>query len=76
MERTGYRLGLPREGVWQEILNSDAVAYGGRGSGNLGMVIAEPADAGAPTASITLPALSTLWLRHQPEPHVPTVNNG
>lgn len=76
VERTGYRLGLPREGVWQEILNSDADAYGGRGSGNLGMVIAESADAGAPTASITLPALSTLWLRHQPEPHVPTVNNG
>ncbi|MCT2222815.1 1,4-alpha-glucan branching protein GlgB [Microbacterium paraoxydans] len=76
VERTGYRLGLPREGVWQEILNSDADAYGGRGSGNLGMVIAESADACAPTASITLPALSTLWLRHQPEPHVPTVNNG
>lgn len=76
VERTGYRLGLPREGVWQEILNSDADTYGGRGSGNLGMVIAESTDAGAPTASITLPALSTLWLRHQPEPHVPTVNNG
>ncbi|WP_144881048.1 1,4-alpha-glucan branching protein GlgB [Microbacterium paraoxydans] len=76
VERTGYRLGLPREGVWQEILNSDADDYGGRGSGNLGMVIAESADAGAPTASITLPSLSTLWLRHQPEPHVPTVNNG
>ncbi|MFJ6548019.1 MULTISPECIES: 1,4-alpha-glucan branching protein GlgB [unclassified Microbacterium] len=76
VERTGYRLGLPRPGVWQEILNSDAAVYGGRGSGNLGMVIAEPGDGGAPTASITLPALSTLWLRHQPEPHVPTVNNG
>ena len=76
VERTGYRLGLPRPGVWQEILNSDADVYGGRGSGNLGMVVAESGDGGAATASITLPALSTLWLRYQPEPHVPTVNNG
>ncbi|QXE31348.1 MULTISPECIES: 1,4-alpha-glucan branching protein GlgB [Microbacterium] len=76
VERTGYRLGLPRPGVWQEILNSDADVYGGRGSGNLGMVVAESGDGGTATASITLPALSTLWLRYQPEPHVPTVNNG
>ncbi|WP_149085232.1 MULTISPECIES: 1,4-alpha-glucan branching protein GlgB [Microbacterium] len=76
VERTGYRLAMPREGVWQEILNTDAAAYGGRGSGNLGMVVAESDGAGASTASITLPALSTLWLRHQSEPHVPTVNNG
>jgi 1,4-alpha-glucan branching enzyme len=76
VERTGHRLALPREGVWQEILNTDAGDHGGRGSGNLGMVYAHGEDDATPTATMTLPALSTLWLRHQPEPHVPTVNHG
>lgn len=76
VERAGYRLALPQEGVWQEVLNTDAAEYGGRGSGNLGMVLATGDDGSAPTASMTLPALSTLWLRHQSDPHVPTVNHG
>ncbi|MDQ0725572.1 1,4-alpha-glucan branching protein GlgB [Microbacterium sp. W4I20] len=76
VERTAHRLVLPREGVWEEILNTDAGDYGGRGSGNLGMVIAHTEDGGQPTATFTLPALSTLWLRHQPEPHVPTISHG
>lgn len=75
VEHAGYRLALPHEGVWQEILNSDAGEYGGRGSGNLGMVIAH-AEADAAVATVTLPALSTLWLRHQPEAHVPTISHG
>lgn len=76
VERGGYRLALPREGVWQEILNSDAGEFGGRGSGNLGMVVARPSDGGEAIASVTLPALSTIWLRHEDEPHVPTVSHG
>ncbi|QYM65857.1 1,4-alpha-glucan branching protein GlgB [Microbacterium sp. Se5.02b] len=75
-ELTAHPLELPREGVWQEVLNTDAAEYGGRGSGNLGMVYAGSADGGSPTATITLPALTTLWLRHQSDPHVPTVNHG
>ena len=76
-ERTGFRLALPREGVWEEVLNTDASEYGGRGSGNLGMVYASAADDGtSAVATMTLPALSTLWFRHQPDPHVPTVNHG
>jgi 1,4-alpha-glucan branching enzyme len=75
VEHAGYRLALPREGVWQEVLNSDAGEYGGRGSGNLGMVIAH-AEGDSAVATITLPALSTLWLRHEPEPHVPTISKG
>ncbi|MEU4015919.1 1,4-alpha-glucan branching protein GlgB [Microbacterium sp. NPDC028030] len=75
-ELTAHPLELPREGVWQEVLNTDAAEYGGRGSGNLGMVYAGAADGGRPTATITLPALTTLWLRHQSDPHVPTVNHG
>jgi 1,4-alpha-glucan branching enzyme len=77
VERTGYRLALPREGAWEEILNSDAESFGGRGSGNLGLVVAHPDD-GSDTsvATITLPALSTIWLRHQSDPHIPSVTRG
>jgi len=29
-----YRVGVPRDGFWREILNSDAAEYGGSGQGN------------------------------------------
>ncbi|MGH2626857.1 MAG: 1,4-alpha-glucan branching enzyme, partial [Anaerolineales bacterium] len=34
--RFGYRVGVPRPGRWQEMLNSDSPEYGGSGVGNLG----------------------------------------
>lgn len=34
--RTNYRVGVPRGGYWQEILNSDAGVYGGSDKGNWG----------------------------------------
>ncbi|HNX76353.1 MAG TPA: 1,4-alpha-glucan branching protein GlgB [Candidatus Rifleibacterium sp.] len=34
--RTGYRLGVPREGFYREILNSDSEMYYGSNVGNLG----------------------------------------
>ncbi len=34
--RERYRVGVPRGGTWEELLNSDAQAYGGSGVGNLG----------------------------------------
>ena len=60
----GYRLGLPRAGRWRELLNTDAVEYGGAGEGNLGAVRAVTgASHGLPaTAELVLPALSTVWL--------------
>ncbi len=36
--RSGYRVGVPREGMWREVLNSDAAVYGGSGVGNSGRV--------------------------------------
>ncbi|MCM8794292.1 MAG: 1,4-alpha-glucan branching protein GlgB [Candidatus Omnitrophica bacterium] len=40
--RMNYRVGVPWGGRWQEILNSDAVEYGGSGQGNFGGVEADP----------------------------------
>ncbi len=37
----GYRIGLPHAGRWDEVLNTDAEAYGGSGVGNLGGVEAQ-----------------------------------
>ena len=40
--RQNYRLGAPCGGHWQELLNSDAVDYGGSGHGNFGGMEAAP----------------------------------
>ena len=59
-----YRLGLPRAGQWNEILNTDAEGYGGSGVGNLGSVVAEAVPwHGQPySALLTLPPLGAVWL--------------
>jgi 1,4-alpha-glucan branching enzyme len=63
--RMGYRLGLPMPGSYQEILNSDAAAYGGSNVGNQGRITAEElAWQGQPySVSLTLPPLGVLFLR-------------
>lgn len=43
--RHSYRVGIPDGGLWEEILNSDALLYGGSGQGNLGAVEAAPVAA-------------------------------
>jgi 1,4-alpha-glucan branching enzyme len=62
----GYRLGLPRPGRWEEVLNTDATGYGGSGVGNLGRVrTEEQAYHGQPwSAELRVPPLGTLWLRY------------
>ncbi|MCC5999778.1 MAG: 1,4-alpha-glucan branching protein GlgB [Pararhodobacter sp.] len=59
-----HRIGLPRPGPWREVLNTDAAAYGGGNSGNLGALMADatPAHGQPASAEITLPPLSTLFL--------------
>lgn len=59
-----YRIGLPFEGVWEEILNTDAVEYGGSGVGNLGQVETEPVEhAGrAHSAIVQLPPYGVVYL--------------
>ena len=61
---SGYRLGLPHPGRWNEILNTDSELYGGSGVGNLGSVVAEAVPwHGQPySALITVPPLGAVWL--------------
>jgi 1,4-alpha-glucan branching enzyme len=62
--REGYRVGVPTDGTWRELLNTDAEIYGGTGWGNLGGLEAEPEPAhGRPfSLPLTLPPLSCLYL--------------
>ncbi|UAL28394.1 1,4-alpha-glucan branching protein GlgB [Nocardioides rotundus] len=62
---SGFRLGLPSAGTWQEVVNTDAEAYTGSGVGNLGSIEAVPEPYGGQPASaeIVVPPLATLWFR-------------
>jgi 1,4-alpha-glucan branching enzyme len=55
-----YRLPLPHDGVWREVLNSDAAIYGGSGQGNLGTVTA---SGGA--AHVVVPPLATVMFEYE-----------
>ena len=68
LPRTNYVVGVPKEGFWHEIVNSDARDFGGAGWGNLGGVEAAPVLAhGRPNSvSLTLPPLSTIILKLEP----------
>jgi 1,4-alpha-glucan branching enzyme len=63
--RECYRIGLPRGGMWRELLNTDAQSYGGSGLGNLGRVTASdtPSHGLPASAVLLLPPLATLYLR-------------
>jgi 1,4-alpha-glucan branching enzyme len=63
--RLNYRVGAPSGGYWRELLNSDAVEYGGSGWGNLGGVEAAPIPLHGRSHSLTLtlPALSALYFK-------------
>ena len=64
-----YRVGVPLDCYWKEILNSDAALYGGSGQGNFGGLPATPLPIhGRPfSLSMTLPPLGIVVF--QPEPH-------
>jgi 1,4-alpha-glucan branching enzyme len=60
-----YRVGVPRSGFWSEVLNSDAVTYGGSGQGNLGGMEAGPVPAHGRyhSISLTLPPLGVVYFK-------------
>lgn len=63
--RYQYRIGVPRGGTWQELLNSDGKEYWGSGLGNYGKTEAEPYSChGKPySLRLTLPPLAVLFFR-------------
>ena len=69
--RQNYRVGVPRSGLWKELLNSDALLYGGSGQGNFGGVEAVPLPVhGQPfSLSMTLPPLGMLVYQHESAVH-------
>ncbi|MGB6929748.1 MAG: 1,4-alpha-glucan branching protein GlgB [Syntrophobacteria bacterium] len=67
--RYNYQVGVPRGGLWQEILNSDAEEYGGSGHGNFGGIEAVPIEIhGRPySLKLTLPPLGAVFFKSEGE---------
>ncbi len=65
--RYNYRIGVPREGHWDELLNSDADIYGGSGCGNYGGCAAEdiPNHHHPYSINVTLPPLGCVVFRNE-----------
>lgn len=63
--RWSYRVGVPQEGYWKELLNSDADIYGGSGIGNHGGVYSDSHwHHGRPNSiSVVLPPLSIVMFK-------------
>jgi 1,4-alpha-glucan branching enzyme len=63
--RTGYRIGVPRMGVYKETMNSDSASYWGTNTGNTGEVQAEDVrfNQWPFSLSLTLPPLGMLVLK-------------
>lgn len=62
-----YRVGVPAEGHWDEVFNSDATCYGGSGLGNFGGKDSEPKpwNDRPNSIEITLPPLATVVFRQK-----------
>lgn len=58
-----YRVGFPLEGEWEEIINTDAIEYGGSGVGNLGSIRTEdiPWNGRTQSALVQLPPLGVVY---------------
>ncbi len=65
--RGEYRVGVPEEGFWEEILNSDSRVYGGSGVSNAPGVRAEdiPYHERPYSIVLTLPPLAALFLKYR-----------
>jgi 1,4-alpha-glucan branching enzyme len=63
--RYNYRVGVPRAGYYQEVLNSDSEYYGGSNVGNAGGIYTDqvPFHGYEQSLSLTLPPLATIMLK-------------
>lgn len=66
IERRAYVIGLPIEGVWREILNTDSKLYGGGNRGNAEEIRAQKGGSDGMDfhASIVVPPMSTLIFKN------------
>ncbi len=62
-----WRIGVTEAGVWDEVLNTDAAAYGGGDRGNSGQVQTQTGDwdGHAQFIDVVVPPLATVFLRHR-----------
>jgi 1,4-alpha-glucan branching enzyme len=65
VSRLSYRVGVPRGGWWQELLNSDGKEYGGSGLGNAGglMAAATPIHNRSHSLDVIVPPLATVFFK-------------
>lgn len=65
--RTNYRVGVPDEGFWEELLNSDLNIYGGTGVSNAPGIASEkiPYHGRPYSVILALPPLAMLFLKHR-----------
>jgi 1,4-alpha-glucan branching enzyme len=65
MGRQGYEIGVPEEGFYEEILNTDSELFGGTNAGNGGLVLSRPKPRhNRPNSiSVTLPPLAVVAFR-------------
>jgi 1,4-alpha-glucan branching enzyme len=70
MPRYNYMVGVPHRGRWAEVLNSDAILYGGSGQGNMGGVDAAPIPLHGRkwSVNLTLPPLGAVFLMNEQLP--------
>ncbi|MDH4557463.1 1,4-alpha-glucan branching protein GlgB [Pseudomonas sp. BN417] len=63
--RPGYRVGVPRAGLWKVLLNTDDESFTGSNAGSRGTLASEAIDVHgeAQSVSLDLPPLGTLILR-------------
>ena len=63
--RTDYRVGVPIDGLWEEVINTDSALYGGSGQGNMGGFVTEAVSANGQFQSLRLilPPLATTIFR-------------
>jgi len=68
--RAGYRIGVPQEGCFTELLNTDSEKYGGSGVGLHGDIHTESIEAHGRQQSLQLdlPPLATLILKIKTPP--------
>ena len=63
--REGYRIGVPRAGVYTELLNTDSEFYGGSNAGNAGQLHTEatPWMSFEQSLVLRLPPLAGIYLK-------------